>query len=124
MVVRGQRVRQPGPRAWFTWWLDSGSPFGPPGDPLTGLIQDDFALFDDGRPQPISLFRVGASSRDTVAAPLPPGAVSNREDGGGEVLNGPTTVLIDLLNTQWDLTDYARVGAKNLLRFLLGETGY
>lgn len=120
VVVRGQRVRPPGARAFLTWLLDSGPPFGPPGDPLTGLTQDDFALFDDGKPQPISLFRARASASEISSAALPAGAVSNREDGGGGELNGPTTVLIDLLNTQFELTEYARVGLRNMLR-TLGE---
>ncbi len=52
---------------------------------------------------------------------LPPGAVSNRTDNRGQPLNNATVVLVDLLNTPWDLTEYARQGTIKLLRSL-GET--
>ncbi len=42
---------------WFKWVLDSGPPFGPPGDVLKGLTKDDFTLLDDGKPQQIAVFR-------------------------------------------------------------------
>ncbi len=51
------------------------------GAPATGLLKDDFTLFDNGKPQKIAFFsvRVGANpSWNFAAPPLPAGAVSNR----------------------------------------------
>jgi VWFA-related protein len=119
VVVRSERIRPPGVGEWFKWVLDSGPPFGPPGDPLKGLTKDDFTLLDNGKSQPIAVFRAGPSS-DATLIPLPPGAVSNRQDSRGQSLNGATAVLVDFLNTGWMLSEYARLGLKHLLRSLTG----
>ncbi|HEY1760088.1 MAG TPA: VWA domain-containing protein [Bryobacteraceae bacterium] len=121
VVVRDQPVRPPGIGSFFSWTLDSGPPFGPPGTLRKGLTKDDFTLLDNGKPQPITVLRVGASS-DAKPLPKPPGAVSNREDSAGQPLNGATVVLIDQLNTEFDTTDYARLGIIKLLRSL-GQSG-
>jgi VWFA-related protein len=96
-------------------------PFGPPGAIRTGLTKDDFVLLDNGKPQPIAVFREGATAvsamPEGVAPPvsLPPGTVSNRLDAGGQPLNGATAVLIDQLNTKFDLKGYERAGVVKLL---------
>ena len=87
---------------------------------MKSLTRDDFTLFDQGKPQPITVFGAGRSS-DAKSSPLPPGAVSNRLDSRGQPLNGATAVLVDLLNTSWLATDYVRLGMKEFLRSL-GET--
>jgi VWFA-related protein len=120
VIVRSQPVRPPGLRASLAYFLDSGPPFGPPGSLANGLTKDDFTLFDQGKRQPIAVFSVGRSD-DTKPVSLPPGAVSNRTDNRGQPLNNATVVLVDLLNTPWDLTEYARQGTIKLLRSL-GET--
>jgi VWFA-related protein len=117
VVVRAQPVRPPGVGAYFADLLDSGPPFGPPGGPLKGLTKDDFSLLDDGKLQQIAVFRAGAS-KDAGPVTLPPGAVSNRQDSRGQPLDSATAVLIDLLNTQFDTTEYARLGLIKLLRSL------
>jgi VWFA-related protein len=81
------------------------------------LAKDDFALFDEGRPQPIGIFRVGSSSQGE-AIPIPAGAVSNRTDSRGQALNGATVVLLDQLNTGFDLKGYERTQTVKLLRSL------
>lgn len=48
----------------------------------------------------------------------PPGTVSNRTNHQGQPLNGTTAILVDLLNTPWVLTDYARLGLIECLRTL------
>jgi VWFA-related protein len=93
--------------------------FGPPGAPVKGLTKDDFTLFDEGKPQPIAVFRVGSAiAAPAVESVLPPGAVSNRLDSRGQPLNGVTVVLIDQLNTHFDLKGYEHLGVTRLLRSL------
>jgi VWFA-related protein len=119
VVVRGQPVRPPGVGEWFKWVLDSGPPFGPPGDPLKDLTKDDFTLLDAGKPQPIAVFRTGAlnaaTSSDAKPVVLPPGAVSNRQDSGGRPMNGATAVLIDFLNAKFGCRGYERLGMSRFL---------
>src|SRR5580704_12645907 len=117
VVVRGQRARPPGLGQWFAWVLDSGPPWGPPGEPIRSLTKDDFTLFDNGKPQPIAVFSAGPRGEANRFA-VPPGAVSNRTDDRGQALNGATVVLVDFLNTGWIMSDYLRLGFKNLLHSL------
>jgi VWFA-related protein len=80
--------------------------------PATGLMQDDFTVLDNGRPQKISLFSIKASQASTTtpasssapasvpaSRPLPPGAVSNRLTRDGEASTNVTALLIDQRNT-------------------------
>jgi VWFA-related protein len=76
--------------------------------PATGLSKEDFTLLDNGKQQKIAFFsvrsnRVSAPAAGPAAVPLPPGAVSNRLERGGEAagsITGNTTVLlIDQVNT-------------------------
>jgi VWFA-related protein len=127
VVVRNPPVRPPGVGAWFSWVLDSGPPFGPPGIMHSGLTKDDFILLDQGRPQPIAVFHTGSSGAASSAnLPIPPGAVSNRigansaesgsKDPRGRPVDSATAVLIDFLNTDFGCLGYERVGMTNLLR--------
>src|ERR1700689_5542399 len=49
------------------------------GQAVADLMQDDFTVFDNGKPQKVSAFNI-ISSRTTPgkSIPLPPGPVSNR----------------------------------------------
>jgi VWFA-related protein len=87
--------------------------------PVKDLTKEDFSVLDAGKPQTIAVFRSG-SSNDGAAptAALPPGAVSNRIDSHGQPLNGATVVLLDQLNTVFDLKAYERLGVTKLLRAL------
>lgn len=124
VVVRSQRIRPPGVKEWLKWALDAGPPFGPPGPPMRDLTKDDFTLLDNGKPQPIAIFGVGPSVTATEAKPMPvpPGAVSNRASNVPSQ-SSATLVLIDLLNTPYELTDYARLGLKEFLRTLTRTDG-
>jgi VWFA-related protein len=117
VIVRRQRVPPTGVRESLAYFFDSGPPFGPPGTLVTDLTKGDFTLLDQGKPQPIVIFGV-----DHVAGPgqlTPPfGFTSNRTDDRGQPLESATVVLVDLLNTPWELSEYARQGAIELLRSL------
>ena len=117
-IVRGpQPPRLPGFLSFLNHALDTGPPFGPPGPLIQGLTKDDLVLFDEGQPQPISLFRAGSTSGPV--APLPPGEVSNRFDSRGRsLITGATALLIDYLNTNFKCTSYVRLGMTTLLRSL------
>jgi VWFA-related protein len=117
ITVRNQRIRPPGVRAALVWALDSGPPFGPAGTPVRGLTKDDFILLDQGKPQRIAVFGT-QQVHEKTSFPLAPGYVSNRSDYRGEPLAGATAVLVDLLNTPWQLSDYARLGMTELVRTL------
>ncbi len=117
VVVRGQRARPPGLGAWIKWTFDSGPPWGPPGDSLRGLTKDDFTLLDNGKQQPIAVFSAGPRSEAQPMA-IPPGAVSNRTTGHNQPAGGTTVVLVDFLNTPWIMSEYLRLGFKNLLQAL------
>jgi VWFA-related protein len=98
--------------------------------PVTGLTKDDFALYDckwserdqyNGfepcrvKRQPLEVFHEISSavppqiSGGTAPAMiLKPGAVSNRLSSDGSPAASPTIVLIDLLNTPFNLKSYER----------------
>ncbi len=117
VIVRAQPVRPPGLGASLKYIFDSGPPFGPPGPRVNGLTQDDFTLLDQGKPQRIAVFRAGPAD-DAKPVPLPPGAVSNRQDSRGRPVNDATAILIDFLNTNFGYTGYERMGMTKLLRSL------
>ncbi len=91
--------------------------------PVKNLIKDDFAVLDQGKPQAIAIFRNSATTRQAISssAPLPAGAVSNRQDSRRRLLDGATVVLFDQLNTRFDYKAYQR---SELIKFLrvLSET--
>jgi len=84
------------------------------GAAVADLNQDDFTVFDNGKPQKIATFSV-ISSKTTAGKliPLPPGAVSNRLNTAEPV--GTTIVLYDMLNTVPEDQSYGR---QALLRYL------
>jgi len=84
------------------------------GAAVADLNQDDFTVFDNGKPQKISAFNV-ISSRTAVgrSAPLPPGTVSNRLNTSEPA--GTTIVLYDMLNTVPEDQSYGR---QALLKYL------
>jgi VWFA-related protein len=114
---------------------------------VTGLTKDDFTLWDckaserspymdlahrlapcKGKRQAIDVFREvsSASSKSLAkAAPtapeLPPGAVSNRIYAGGELLTNATAVVIDQLNTPFDLKGYERTKVAEFLQSINGQ---
>jgi VWFA-related protein len=97
--------------------------------PVTGLTRDDFTILDQGRRQEIAVFSSTADVRNaaaaltaaTPAAPLPPGAVSNRVSPAGRPVAGATVILFDQLNTNFDNQAYAREGLLKYLQSLEGN---
>ncbi len=68
--------------------------------PVTGLNRDNFTLFDNGKPQRISVFSIKSQRSGTQpAAPLPLGAVSNKVNRNGQVPATSTVILLDHENT-------------------------
>jgi VWFA-related protein len=82
------------------------------GQPIAGLKQEDFALFDQGQPQQIAFFSEHSSSADAsgaAAAPLlPPDMFTNRMAEKPGVPPSVTVILLDLLNTHSSDMAYAR----------------
>lgn len=126
VVVRGPQVSPPGVHGALLDAFASGSPFGPAGPMISNLTKADFTLLDNGAPREIAVFRSDSFSgqKSDPGAPraesstLAPGTVSNRIDNLGEPINGATAVLIDQLNTHFDLKAYERSGVTKLLRSL------
>ena len=79
------------------------------GQAVGDLKQEDFTVFDNGKPQKVAAFNI-ISSRTTPgeSIPLPPGAVSNRLTAEGQEPAGITIVLYDLLNTALEDQSWAR----------------
>jgi VWFA-related protein len=86
------------------------------GQPVHGLKQSDFTIAENGKPQPIRSFKeFGADPpAPTHALPrLPPGVYTNFQ---AAPTNGPVNILlIDALNSNYTLVDYAQ---KAILRYL------
>jgi VWFA-related protein len=86
------------------------------GEPAAGLKQDDFRVQVDGRPQKISFFSADSSGVTTApAAPLPPNTFTNILTARGQITNGITIVLLDLVNTRMADRMYAR---QELIKYL------
>jgi VWFA-related protein len=102
--------------------------------PVAGLTKDEFTLYDckdferdrdhaasnppcRARKQPIGVFRevtTGSGDKSPVS-PLPPGTVSNRLDSSGKPIGAATVVMIDQLNTPFNLKGHERL---ELTKFL------
>jgi VWFA-related protein len=102
--------------------------------PVTGLTKDDFTLYDcksaqrdldhagsnvpcKFKKQEIAVFHevnTGPGGGPAVS-PLPAGAVSNRLDSSGKPVGAATVVVIDQLNTPFDLKGHERL---ELTKFL------
>ena len=102
--------------------------------PVGGLTKDDFAVFDRGKPQTISVFseESGASTPQTVAfQSLPPNTFSDLPQVNAPAVRSITIVLLDNLNTlsgnghegyetsPWWMEDLALANAKaHLIEFV------
>lgn len=84
--------------------------------PVTDLTKDDFTLLDQGKPQRIAIFSLtSAHNAQDKPEAIPPGAVSNRLDGRGEVPANATILLFDQLNTAWVDENFAH---QQVLKFI------
>ncbi len=71
--------------------------------PVAGLKASDFTVFDNKKEQKIEVFSMlDGSSVPTTVLPSRTGAVSNLTDSSGQVPNGATVILFDMLNTTAD----------------------
>jgi VWFA-related protein len=71
------------------------------GNPIPGLTQKDFSVFDNGKPQEVRVF---SSATDLPSGsspvPLPPGTYTNRPEEQTNVPASITVILLDALNTE------------------------
>jgi VWFA-related protein len=96
------------------------------GDPINGLKKEEFAIYDNGKPQDVRLFAVDRSTapssvQPSPAPPLPPEAphriYSNREEESLAPTHS-TVILVDQMNTAWADLAYARLEIIKFLRKL------
>ena len=86
------------------------------GAPAAGLGKDDFALFDDKKPQTIQMFSEQTNvASDHPSAPLPPGTYTNRLAESAGVPTSVTIILLDGLNTRFEDQAQAR---QQVVKFL------
>jgi VWFA-related protein len=69
------------------------------GEPITGLKMEDFAIFDESKPQEIAFFNAGVAAPEQAPPVLPANVFTNRLDLKGQDQAAVTVVLFDLLNT-------------------------
>jgi VWFA-related protein len=70
------------------------------GKPIPSLTKDDFAIWDDKKPQPISSFSIHTNQPTANAAdPLPADTYTNDLGGPATVPSSVTVILLDALNT-------------------------
>jgi VWFA-related protein len=84
------------------------------GNHISGLTKEDFAVFENGAPQPIATFEEIKSDPTRLSRPRNPGEFSNAV--AGEISNRRITLMVlDLLNTRFVDQAYAR---RDLLKYL------
>lgn len=74
--------------------------------PVAGLTKEDFAVFDNGKPQRIDVFSASdsRSRKQTSLGTVRPGFASNRINAAGEIPESATVILFDTLNSSNDGT--------------------
>jgi VWFA-related protein len=88
------------------------------GNPITGLTQEDFSVFDNGKPQEIRAFSAETNwASDSSRTALPPDTYTNRPEEQTNVPASVTVILLDALNTEAAEQTLAR---KQVIR-VLGE---
>ena len=71
------------------------------GNPITGLTQKDFALFDNGRAEEVHVFSAGNDvATGASSPPLPENVFTNRMEERTHVPASVTVILLDALNTE------------------------
>jgi VWFA-related protein len=88
------------------------------GEPVTDLKQEDFQIFDNGKPQKISFFQEESNAilpgpADTQK--LPPNTFTNRLEQKSGVPASVTVILLDALNTRITDQQYAK---QQVIKFL------
>jgi len=80
------------------------------GQPVSGLVLDDFTITDSGKRRPIQLFSVeggGTPAPRPPADPLPPNVFSNQSRFAPSATHA-TVILLDAINNYWDDVAAAR----------------
>ena len=86
------------------------------GHPVGNLTRNDFKVFDNGKPQTITVFRVESNQAPSVKLPpLPPGTFANWAERAGYAAPSVTVILLDALNTPFASQAYAR---QQVIKFL------
>jgi VWFA-related protein len=85
------------------------------GDPVRDLKQEDFQLFDNGKPQKISVFSMDSNAVLPQAAPLPPNMFTNQLRQRSAVPASVTVILIDQINTHYQDQNWAK---QQLVKYL------
>lgn len=95
---------------------------GKDGAPVSGLTQDDFHVFDNGREQKLVHFAVSTSSENSARAPESPLVVSNRSPNQAQSPRTVTVILVDeMIDQELEATDLRNVveqGRLGVLKFL------
>lgn len=102
--------------------------------PVSNLTKDDFAVFDRGKPQTISVFSAESTAtppQPALPPPLPPATFSDLPQVNSPAVRSITVVLLDNLNTlsgnghegyetsPWWMEDLALANAKaHLIEFI------
>ncbi len=74
------------------------------GQPVTDLTQNEIAILQNGKPQPVAFFRFegsafGPDAVEHVREPIPPGLFTNRPEYSPGPARNVTAIVIDSLNT-------------------------
>lgn len=85
------------------------------GKPITDLKQDDFTIFDQGKPQKVTFFSASSPAPSAPPPPLAANVFTNRLELKGQDPGEVTVILFDALNSSVTDQSYVR---KQILRFL------
>jgi VWFA-related protein len=85
------------------------------GSPAAGLKKEDFQIFDNGKPQQISVFSMDSSTVLPQVAALPPNMFTNQLQQKSAVPSSVTVILIDQINTHWQDQAWAK---QQLIKYL------
>lgn len=87
------------------------------GNPITGLLKDDFELFDHGKPQNIRFFAAINNVAPAPGTPLPPDTYTNQQQIEGAPPS-VTALLIDFQHSDWPAQVYSLNHVRAFLRKL------
>ena len=88
------------------------------GEPVADLKKEDFKLFDNGKPQTISVFSVASTSGALPTSPvkLPPGVYTNKLMSKPGTPQSVTVILLDMYNLKIQDQMFARQQVVKFLR--------
>jgi VWFA-related protein len=87
------------------------------GNPIIGLLQDDFSVFDNGKREPIRIFSAETNLPSAASpTPIPPEIYTNRPEERSNISASVTVILPDALNTEVADQTLARKQVLQVLR--------